>query len=571
MRAGLLAAPLVVMLVACTGTGTDGTVLPPPGATSAPAPSTPETVATSTPPAPTPDDASRTSEAPAADPEPALGAAGVSAGHPLAADAGMQILEQGGSAVDAVIAAAFADAVIQPVTSGIGGGGAALVLVDGEVTSYDYREVVNAEGDIPSTGVGIPGFVAGMARLHRTHGTLPWPALLAPAVELAEEGGPVSGFLAMTLSIPTGQQYTASLEHFRRADGAPLREGDRLVQQELARTMQVLADEGPEAFYEGSLAEALLEEPGIDAGSLAAYEVQVAEPASGPVDDHVLVSAAPALPGAALVQLVQLAEAGGIGEVAPYSPDFVRLQSQAWSVAERSVRELFGDPAFVDVPVDRLTDAGRNAAIAAEAVGAGLPLGASGSDPFRGGGNTTHISVVDEDGDAVSMTNTITHYWGSGRYVDGYFLNDHLTRFTDLSSPGNTPAPGRRSVSWSAPSMLLDGEGRPVLVIGTPGGQQIPNTIAAVVLRRLLHDEPLEDLVAAPRFIYTGGELVLETDDNAAELREMGYAVRVVDPALRSDFGSVNALEVDWDARTVSSVADPHRSAGFRVTGPAGS
>ena len=119
--------------------------------------------------------------------------------------------------------------------------------------------------------------------------------------------------------------------------------------------------------------------------------------------------------------------------------------------------------------------------------------------------------------------------------------------------------------------MLLDGEGRPVLVIGTPGGQQIPNTIAAVVLRRLLHGETLEDMVAAPRFIYTGGELVLETDENAGALREMGYAVRVVDPALRSDFGSINALEVDWETGAVSSVADPHRSAGFRVTEAGGS
>ncbi len=114
--------------------------------------------------------------------------------------------------------------------------------------------------------------------------------------------------------------------------------------------------------------------------------------------------------------------------------------------------------------------------------------------------------------------------------------------------------------------MLLDGQGRPVLVIGTPGGQQIPNTIAAVVLRWLLHGEELAPAIQASRFIYTGGELVLETDEHASELRDMGYAVHVVEPALRSDFGSVNALEIDWEAGTVTSAADPRRSAAFRVT-----
>ncbi|WP_289019583.1 gamma-glutamyltransferase [uncultured Ornithinimicrobium sp.] len=563
----------LVLLAGCMGPGPDA----PTGSTTPP-PATDDVVASTAPSSvPPDDDAATTTSAPAAgdgveDEEPGtaaddtrLAVHGVSAGHPLASEAGVEMLEQGGTAVDAAIAAAFADAVVQPVTSGLGGGGAALVAVDGEVTSFDYREVVNETGVIPPGGAGIPGFVAGMERLHAEHGQLPWEELLRPGIELAEDGVPVSGFLAMTLAIPGVDGITADLPHFRGADGAPLGEGDLLVQDELARTMTVLAEEGAEAFYEGTLAPRLTQEPGMDAASLAGYELQVSSsPPSGRVGGHTLVSAAPPLPGAALVQLVQVAEAGGVADVDPWSADFVQLQSQAWAVAEESVQTLIGDPDFVDVPVDRLTDPDRNAAVAAERLGTDPGPGAAA--PFEGAGNTTHISVVAADGSAVSMTNTITHYWGSGRYVDGYFLNDQLTRFDALgTTAANEPSPGRRSVSWSTPSMVLDEQGRPALVIGTPGGQQIPNTIAAAVLRWSLHDAELADLVAAPRFIHTGGEMVLETAQLEGALRDRGYAVRVVDPATRADFGSLNVLEVDWDEGTITSVADERRAAGFSI------
>lgn len=299
--------------------------------------------------------------------------------------------------------------------------------------------------------------------------------------------------------------------------------------------------------------------------------MQVLPAPSGAIGNYTLLSAAPALPGAALIQLVQIAESGGIGDVEPYSREFVDLTSQAWGVAEESAQTVLGDPAFVDVPVDRLTDPVVNAALADQVLALGpeddghVPATAAGTS-YQGSGNTTHISVVDADGDAVSMTNTITYFWGSGRYVDGYFLNNHLERFEAIgTTDANNPSPGRRSVSWSAPSMVLDDAGRPVLVLGTPGGQQIPNTIASAVLRWTLHGEELADLVAAPRFLHVGGELLLENSDLAEEMRELGYVVRVLDPSRRSEFGSLQALEVDWDQGSVTSVADDRRSGGFSL------
>lgn len=579
---GALSLSLVVV-AACDRPAVDDGARPAPTL----APTTTAPPPTSEVPDPTGPDEAETTTSPVPEEEagPQLGAYGVSAGHPLAAEAGTRVLEAGGNAVDAAIAAAFTDSVVHPPTSGIGGGGAAIVLTEDVADSYDYREVVAADGTVPADHVGTPGFVAGMARLHQDHGSVPWDELLRPALDAARDGVPVSAFLASTLALPSGQGATSGLEHFRRADGTVLLEGDVLVQEDLARTLSVLAEDGPEAFVSGSLADRLLQEPGLDAETLTGYEVQVLPAPAGPVGDHTMLSAAPALPGAALIQLVQVAEAAGIGEVAPYSPDFVDLQSQAWGVAETSAHTVLGDPAFVDVPVDRLTDAEVNASLADQLVAAGqhaagvgevaggpggtageLGGGKASSTAYQGSGNTTHISVVDADGRAVSMTNTITYFWGSGRYVDGYFLNNHLERFTAIgTTDANDPAPGRRSVSWSAPSMLLDAEGRPVLVLGTPGGQHIPNTVAGAVLRWSLHEEDLPDLVAAPRFLHVGGELILESPELAGPMQERGYAVHVLDSSRRGEFGSLQALEVDWEEGTVTSSADDRRSGGFSL------
>ena len=567
-RHTLTVALVAFALAACSGGDQvpepEPTVADEPVATSS-APAEDDASATTT--AAPPPDPAPTTTAPEPPPEPALGASGVSAGHPLAAEAGMQMLERGGSAVDAAIAAAFTDAVTQPSSSGIGGGGVAIVAADGEAVNYDYREVVNAQGEVPEDGVGVPGFIAGMQRLHEEHGELPWEVLLEPAITVAEDGHPVSDFVAVALRTPNGEAATGDLPHFR-SGGAPLEAGDLLVQTDLAATMRTLAQEGASSFYTGSLSGRVARVPGLDARTLQDYDLQVSAPAAGELGQDILLSGAPPLPGAAIVQMAQVAEAGGIGDVGPDSAAFVDLLSQAWLVADRTVQEDLGDPAFVDVPLDRITDRETNAALAADVFDEDGGVAAV-ADPYDSAPNTTHISVVDEDGVGVSMTNTLTSFWGSGRYLDGYFLNDQLSRFFAIGvSDANEPEPGRRSVSWSAPSMLVDQDYRPLLVVGTPGGRQIPSTTASVVLRWALHDQPLDQAVPAGRFLLSDGRLRLEEPRLAGELRSLGYAVDVADPARRADFGSVQALAVDWESGTVTGFADDRRSAGFVVDQP---
>ncbi len=526
------------LVAGCTTTEPDR---PEPSATASPAPSSP----------PPP-------------PPPALGGHGANTGHPLATEAAMAVLARGGNAVDAAIAAAFADAVMQPASSGIGGGGVSIVVRGDERANHDYREVVARSGKVPASGVGVPGFVAGMADLRDRYGTRPWAELLEPAIAIAQDGAPVSRYFAETLATERGRRVVRDLDHFHRKGGDILRQGDTLVQKGLAATMRLLADEGPDVFYDGALARDLARVDGLDAATLKGYSIQHSSPAEGRLGDHTFLSGAPALPGGAIIQMAQVAEALGIGEVDGDSAEFIDLQSRGWQVAERSVHRWFGDPDFVDVPLDRITDRDRNAALAKTLERDPRAITGRGGS---GDPNTTHISVVDRDGMAVSMTNTITSYWGSQTYVGGFFLNDQLGRF-DLIGDGkaNRPEPGRRSVTWSSPSMVLDAKGRPALVIGAPGGSQIPNTTASVVLRWVLLGQSLEKAVPAPRFKLDNGLMRLESSRHVGALEKLGYRTRVMPKSYRASWGSVQALALDWDAGAVSGVADTRRSAGVAVS-----
>jgi gamma-glutamyltranspeptidase / glutathione hydrolase len=514
------------------------------------------------------------------EPSPLLGAHGVSAGDGDAVAAGMSILDAGGNAIDAAVAAAFAVGVVEPFASGIGGGGAAIVAWPGEdPVAYDYREVVAQDGRIPANNTGIPGFVAGMVELLEQHGSMEWAEVLAPAIDLAREGTATSTTIATQLRNSAHRLPTADLPHLYPG-GQALGEGAQLVQEELAETLQHLADHGGDALYRGELATTLAAGvDGIDEASLDGYSVQRSTPPSGSFADYEVHGASPPLPGAGLIQMLQVAEALGVEEMSPDSADFIHAVAMAWRIADHSVATDLGDPDFVDVPLDELTDRDRNATLAEEvpmdrllATGTGdgprgtLAMGRPGSDA----GNTTHLTVVDADGAMVSMTNTLTNFWGSGQYELGFFLNDQLRRFSIGTGEANVAEPGRRSVSWSLPALVTDDEGRPVLGIGSPGGRRIPMILTQTLVRWGLHGQTLAEAVEAPRFHLEGAELHVEQlppGEVIDDLRGRGYSsVSVPDPPLY--FGSVQALEVDHDSGEVVGARDTRREADF-ATGAA--
>lgn len=608
---------------------------------------------------PSPTPSASPSPTPAPSVEAVLDAGAVNAGHPDATAAGAEVLAEGGNAVDAAIAAAFAVTVGEPFGSGLGGGGSAILVAPGmDAVNVDYRDVVPASG-VPADATGVPGFVAGLWHLHQEYGTLPWERLVEPAIELARDGVPVSSMLHDQIRMSYGAGATRELEHFYPG-GKPLAEGELLVQEELARSLEIVASGGVEAFYRGKLAKTLGKaHKSLDAPSLESYAVQVSEPPRGEWAGYTVLGATPALPGPGFIQLLQLIEALDVSSTEPGSAEYVNVMSTALRRALRTMKNEIGDPAFVEVASAQLTDRDANARIARgldlrgpdpkpspspspsktkkpkpkptkkpepsptktkkpepspskttkpepspsataeptpapttpsptptpspsptateppseEPDGAG---GASGSVPeeeLTQPGETTHLTVVDASGLMVSMTNTLTSLWGSRKYVGGFFLNDQMNRFSKIPGAKNTPSPGRRTVSWSLPAVVVDGEGRPVLGIGSPAGERIPMILANVMTRWGLYGEDLPSAVAAPRFHAAGRALDMErapSRDGLKTLEEMGYKVTAPIPGSLYYYGSVQAIEVDWESMTVSGAEDSRRTAAFSRVPAAG-
>jgi len=574
--------------------------------------------------------------------EPVLDAGAVSSGHPAATAAGVEVLTEGGNAVDAAIATAFAVTVAEPFGSGLGGGGSAILVAPGmDPVNVDYRDVVPASG-VPADSTGVPGFVAGLWHLHQQYGTLPWARLVEPAIELAREGVPVSSMLHDQIRMSYGAGATRPLEHFYPG-GKPLAEGDLLVQKDLAKALERVAEGGAEEFYRGRTAKRLEKaHPALDAKSLASYAVQVSEPPSGEWAGYTVYGATPALPGPGFIQLLQIVEALEVTRTEPGSAQYVNLLSTALRRALRTMKQEIGDPAFVDVESARLTDREEN-----ERIARGLDLRGPSPSPSASPspkktkspkpspspkktkspkpspspkktkspkpspspkktktpkpspsptpspspsptpspdpspelppedeektepGETTHLTVVDSSGFMVSMTNTLTSLWGSRKYVDGFFLNDQLNRFQKIAGPKNTPEPGRRTVSWSLPNVVVDGEGRPVLGIGSPAGERIPMILGNVMTLWGLYGFELQDAVDAPRFHAAGRALDMERKpgtEGLKALQQMGYKVTAPIPRNLYFYGSVQAIEVDWESKKVSGAQDSRRTASFALS-----
>jgi gamma-glutamyltranspeptidase / glutathione hydrolase len=489
---------------------------------------------------------------------------GVSAGHPAAVDAGMSVLEDGGTAVDAAIAAAFAVSVVEPFASGIGGGGSALVHEQGEnPQAYDYREVVPEEG-IPASDTGVPGFTAGMAELHEDYGSTAWETLLDPAVSAAESTE-VSELLAQQFVSGQSRLPVDQLPHFYPG-GNPLNAGETLEQEELAETLQTIQQEGPDAFYEGAVGEALTENiEGMDQDSLGSYEVGRHDPVQGEVFGYEVIGAAPPLPGMSVIQMLQIMEEKGAGEVERTSTEFIHTGAMAWRAAFQYLETDAGDPDFVDVPVEEVTDPERNAELAEEISEDSL-LEVNESESYGGiDPNTTHINVVDSEGTIVSMTNTLTNFWGSGEYTSGFFLNNQMARFSIGRGENNEPEPGRRSITWSSPMLLADEEG-PVLGIGTPGGERIPLMLTQVITDWSSGETSMEEAVEAPRFHLDGSDLIFEempgTEQQEA-LRSIGYA-EIREQPTPLYFGSIQMLGINREREDIEGGVDARRESTWR-------
>jgi gamma-glutamyltranspeptidase / glutathione hydrolase len=458
----------------------------------------------------------------------------------IAAQIGGDILRQGGNAIDAAVATGFAMAVTYPRAGNIGGGGFMLIhLRAGQDIAIDYREMApaamtrdsflgpdgkpdDAKSRDSALGIGVPGTVAGLAMALDNYGSgrFTLAQLIEPAIDLARDGFVITDDMADTLPVFHKRlaKWPASAKIFSRPDGTSLGEGDKLVQPDLAATLTAIAEKGSRGFYEGPVADKLAQ--GVrDAGGIMTaddlknYQPAIRTPVGGSYRGYDIVSMPqPSSGGVVLIESLNILEGFDLAAMKQGSAPSLHLLIEAMKRAYADRARYLGDPAFVSAPIATLIGKDYAARLRAgidpeHATPADKVMSAM---PLREGSNTTHFSVVDSQGNAVSNTTTLNFSYGVGLVADGtgVLLNNELDDFTAASGAANAyglvgyeanlPGPGKRPLSSMTPTIVMK-DGKPVLVTGTPGGSRIISTVLQVIVNALDYQMDIGAAVAAPR------------------------------------------------------------------------
>ena len=513
----------------------------------------------------------------------------------LATHVGVDVLRRGGNAIDAAVAVGYALAVVYPAAGNLGGGGfMTLHLADGRRAFIDFRErapltawpdmYLDASGNVRDgaslkghLAVAVPGTVAGLELARTRYGTMQREALLAPAIRLAEKGfvlerGDVE---LLDTAVDDLRKDAPSAEIFLK-NGVPLVPGDRLVQRDLARTLREISRHGADGFYRGRVARALVASSRAGGGILAQEDLDRYKPRElAPVECdyrgfHVVSAPPPSSGGAILCEMLNILEAYPLGDLGFRSAQSVHYQIEAMRHAYLDRNSFLGDPDFVKNPVAQLTDKAYAARVreAIDPAHAGVSAGIKPGVAPHEGNNTTHYSIIDAQGNAVAVTYTLNEWFGARVTAagTGVLLNDEMDDFTIKAGAANafglvqgqqnSIAPGKTPLSSMSPTIVLR-EGKPFLVVGTPGGSRIITAVLHTILNVVDYGMNVQEAVDAPRFHQqwqpetTSLEGFALSPDTRRILESMGH--RFVGPHLANHMSAILVGGPALDAKPVGN------------------
>ena len=504
----------------------------------------------------------------------------------------------GGNAVDAAVATAFCVGVVEPWLSGIGGCGMMNIFMhdSGEYEVLEYMETVpvalepgmyNPETDkYTAKNAAVPGQVAGLAKALELYGTMSLSEVLQPAIKLARDGFVVSERLASTL-VEAFEMFEGESAEIYLNDGLPWAAGDIMTNEPLANTLQAIADKGVEEFYTGDIAKQMIDVLQANGSlmameDLAAYEVMEREPITTTYYGYEVVTVPPPSNGGDwLLEMLNIMEEEDIAQYELNSPEYLYVFNEACGTALIDSYSYIGDPAFFNLPIEQMTSkefAKERAELIDVSTMQAMPevpfsdlpvekLNPTAEESLH----TTHLVVMDPDGNIVSTTNTLGNGWGCQFYAEGlgFYYNSHVNNL-DHSNPDSPDyvMPGKRVRSTISPSFVLK-DGEPVMAIGSPGSLAIPPAIAGVINNVLLYDMELQNAVNLPRaqrITRSKGQnpptLTIEQarfdPEVIAELEAMGYTMKDCGE-YSSSVGGIAALLLDSENGVIYAAGDPRR------------
>ncbi|MGH7765275.1 MAG: gamma-glutamyltransferase [Candidatus Dormibacteraceae bacterium] len=515
--------------------------------------------------------------------------------QPMAAEIGLEVMRGGGNAIDAAVTCAFVQGVIDPQMCGIGGCGVMVVhspkAGDAVIEFYAtagsraredqwegifIREAADRYGyvlegwvnDVGYQSVGVPGTVAGLHEALTRFGTISWDQAIAPAIPIARDGFPVSGFMHGYWTtdygpdvVPNSQriQATPAAKAIYTHDGQLYAIGERMVQADYARTLERLAAEGPDVFYKGEIAEEIAADFIVHGGfitkeDLAAYTVNVTEPIRGTYRGQQIVAAGPPAGGLTLLQMLNFLEGYDLASHGWPSTEAARLlvEAMAWAVADRELH--IADPRFVDIPSGALADK-QYAAKAREVVAAGT----RGHDRPE----TTQVCVVDDAGNAVSLTHTLGSSSGVVTPGLGFGYNDYMNCFDPRPGTPNSIRPGKTRVTMMTPTMVFD-HGKLRICAGAPGGTKIVSAVLQVLIDVIDHEMSPVEAVSAPRVDFQGDIVQVEARVPrvvSEGLERLGYKVNRRTLSYDSYFARPQVIVVEKDG-FIHGASDPRKDGG---------